>query len=86
MRLAFPPRRTLLPYTRELRASPGKVYERLTHKNSDTPAVADPFAWGTVETICGQHFMHVILPRRAPELSLVSELRLGLRQEPLSGL
>src|SRR6185437_3475030 len=37
MRSTFPPRRTLLPYTRGCERRRGKVYERLTHKNSDTP-------------------------------------------------
>ena len=32
----FPPRRTLLPYMGGCERRRGKVYERLTHKNSDT--------------------------------------------------
>ena len=34
MRSTFPPRRTLLPYTKGCEHRRGKVYERLAHKNS----------------------------------------------------
>jgi hypothetical protein len=37
MKPTFPPRRTLLLCTRSGERRRGKVYERLTHKNSDTP-------------------------------------------------
>ena len=37
MKPTFPPRRTLLLYIWSGERRRGKVYERLTHKNSDTP-------------------------------------------------
>ena len=46
MKPTFPPRRTLLLCTWSGERRRGKVYERLTHKNSDTPVLAGALTFG----------------------------------------